>query len=152
MKPHSLNYENRISLCPHSLTENSVFNTDISLHVLCHVLTSSFVSVENQDSDDVCIDGLKFYGTPKLAIAETPFATCNMSAHTWAESSQVYKYKKNTYSYVPNMQGRVQSRFEFHFQHSVGCCKDIDFSQYNADRWFMGGNRRVFSINGTFRP
>ena len=78
-----------------------------------------FVSVENQGSDAVCIDQLKFYGTPKLAIEGTPFASCNLSAHTWAESSQVYKYSLNTYLYTPTMPGRVQSRFEFHFEHSA---------------------------------
>ena len=34
----------------------------------------------------------------------------------------------------------------------IGCCKEIDFSKYKADQWFMGGNRQVFNINGTFRP
>jgi len=43
-----------------------------------------FMSVENQHSDAVCIDQLEFYGTPKLAIEGTPFATCRLPAHTWA--------------------------------------------------------------------
>ena len=114
-----LYFENRISLCPHSHAENSVFNTDISLHALCHVFISSFASVENEHSDAVCIDALQFYGTPKFAIEGTPFATCNLPAHTWAASSQVYKYSLGTYSYIPEMPGRVQSRFEFHFWHSA---------------------------------
>ena len=84
-----------------------------------YLLISSFVSVENQHSDAVCIDQLKFYGTPKLAIEQTPFATCNLGAHTWAESHEVYKYSPNSHKYVPYMTGRVQSRFEFHFWHSA---------------------------------
>ena len=83
------------------------------------MLISSFVSVENQYTDAVCIDQLEFIGTPKFAIEETPFATCHLPAHTWAESSEVYKYSLNTYDYIPKKQGRVQSRFEFHFGHST---------------------------------
>ena len=104
--------------CAHILHGKSCFH-HISLHALYHVLISSFVSVENQDSDAVCVDQLKFYGTPKLAIEGTPFATCILTAHTWAESSQVYKYSLNTYQYIPTMPGRFQSIFEFHFKHSA---------------------------------
>ena len=93
--------------------------TYISLHALHHVLIFFFVSVENQHSDAVCIDQLKFYGIPKLAREQTPFATCHLTTHTWAESSQVYKFTLNTYQYIPTMPGRVQSRFEFHFGHSA---------------------------------
>ena len=112
--------------CAHILTRKILFSIQIfSLHALCHVSISSFVSVENEHSDAVCIDRLQFYGTPKFAIEATPFATCNLPAHTWAESSQVYKYSLGTYSYVPTMTGRVQSRFEFDFGHSEGCSRTL---------------------------
>ena len=91
----------------------------IFLHVLYHVLISFFLSVENEHSDAVCIDQLKFYGTPKLAIEGTPFATCHLPAHTWSESHLVEKYSLNSSQWVPEMRGRVQSRFEFHFGHSA---------------------------------
>ena len=90
--------------------------TYISLHALHHVLIFFFVSVENQHSDAVCIDQLKFFGTPKLAIEGTPFAKCDLPAHTWAESHKVEKYSLGTSDYYHEMpDGRVQSRFEFHF-------------------------------------
>ena len=90
----------------------------------CHVLISSYVSVENEHSDAVCIDQLKFYGSPKLAIEGTPFATCSLPTHMWAEDHKVEKYERNScqegYLHCENigeMPGRVQSRFEFHFEH-----------------------------------
>ena len=67
----------------------------------------------------MCFDKLEFYGTPKLAIEGTPFATCSLLAHTWAGSSKVYKYSLNTYQHVPKGRGRVQSRIEFHLEHST---------------------------------
>ena len=119
LKTHSLYYKNRNSLCPHSHRENLVFITDISLHALHHVLISFFVSVENQRSDSVCIDQLKFYGTPKLAKEQTPFATCHLRAQTWAESHLVEKYSLISNQHILEMPGRFQSRFEFHFWHSA---------------------------------
>ena len=80
---------------------------------------SSFVSVENQHSDAVCIDQLKFYGTPKFAIEGTPFGGCHLPAHTWAESHLVEKYSLDTYQNIQEMPGRIQSRFEFNFWHSA---------------------------------
>ena len=34
----------------------------------------------------------------------------------------------------------------------LGCCTDIHFLIYKADRKFMGGNKQVFNTNGIFRP
>jgi hypothetical protein len=73
-----------------------------------------FVSVENQRSDAVCIDQLKFYGTPKLAIAGTSFASCDLPAHTWAESSMVYKYSRGTNQYVAKKRGQQVSNVYHH--------------------------------------
>ena len=92
----------------------SIFAHDLNQrNVSC---ISSFVSVENQHSDAVCIDQLKFYGTPKHAIEQTPFGYCHLPSLTWAENHKVMKWAQNSSHQIL---GRVQSRFEFNFWHSA---------------------------------
>ena len=56
------------------------------------MINSAFwkISVQNNNGDALCVDRLKFYGTPKFGQPTIPFVDCKLSpGDVWAESNKV---------------------------------------------------------------